>query len=377
MVVAIKGISITKFGERWDKSLEDLILEVSQGALKDANTDITKVDAIYVGNMLYNRMSGQGHLGAVVSTLLKTQAPAFSIEAACASGGIATHIAIQSIISGQYENVLVLGAEKMTDASGAEITSSLMGAGADRERKAGLTFPGLYAMMARAHILEFGTTRKQLAEVAVKNHYHGSLNNDAHFQNEIDIEKVLNSTMIADPLTLLDCSPISDGAAAILLSSNYTKGDVKIMGSGVRTDSLDLSGRADLTEISATKLATKEALKESGIEISEINVAEVHDCFTIAEIIAMEDLGFCKKGEGGKFIESGATRIGGKVTVNISGGLKACGHPIGATGIKQIVEITKQLRQTAGARQVKNAQIGLTHNVGGTGATAVVHVLGR
>lgn len=270
----------------------------------------------------------------------------------------------------------------MTDAKTSEITSSLMGAGSEEERTAGLTFPGLYALMAKAHMQKYGTTKKHMAAVAVKNHYHASLNEKAHFPYEITAEKALNSPEICTPFTLFDASPISDGAGAVVLSSETDslpagrqgKG-VFISGSAVATDTVGLAERASLTEIPATKSAANKALKQAGIEIKDIKLAEVHDCFTIAEILAMEDLGFCPKGEGGKFIYSKTTHLEGSLPINTSGGLKACGHPVAATGLKQIIEITEQLRGNAGKRQVKNANVGLTHNVGGSGATVVVHIL--
>lgn len=375
MKIAVKGIGMTKFGELWDKSLFDLALEAIDQTIKDSSLSIQDIDAIYVANMTYAKTAGQNHLGAYIATQLGTNVPAFFTESACASGGMATHLAIQSLESGQYKNVLVVGAEKMTDVSPSEITTALMGAGADEEKQAGLTFPGLYALIAKAHIQKYGTTREQLAQVSIKNHYHGTLNPKAHFQSEVTLEKVLNSSLIASPLTLLDSSPISDGAAALILSSDIKKNDVYISGSAVATDTISLAQRDNLTEIKATKIASEKALKQADIKITDVNLAEVHDCFSIAEILAMEDLGFCKKGEGGKFIESGQTKLGGKMVVNTSGGLKACGHPVGATGIKQLVELTLQLRGQADKRQVKDAKIGLAQNVGGTGATVVVHIL--
>jgi acetyl-CoA C-acetyltransferase len=375
MKISVKGIGITKFGELWNKSLEDLGIEAATGAIQDSGLNIQDIDAVFVGNMLHGNTTGQNHLGALFASKLGTNAASFSNEAACSSGGIATHLAINTLLSGMYKNVLIIGVEKMTDVSSGYISKALMGAGSEKEKFAGLTFPGLYALMAKAHMQKFGTTREHLAAVSVKNHYHGSLNPLAHFGVEISIQKVLKSPMVAEPLTLFDASPISDGAAAIVLTSEVGPEDVYISGSAVASDTLDLADRQSLTEIKATRIASAKAFKQTGLTIHDINIAEVHDCFTIAEILAMENLGFCKKGEGGKFIASGDTTLGGKIPVNTSGGLKAAGHPVGATGIKQIVEITKQLRGQAGARQVKNAKIGLTHNVGGTGATVTVHIL--
>lgn len=376
MKVAVAGVGMTKFGELWDKSVYDLAYDATKKAIEDSGIKKQKIDAVIVGNMLASKLDRQNHLGAVVTTLLGISCPAVRVEGACASGGLAVHQGIQAILSGMYETVLVVGVEKMTDASTCDITTALMGAGSDEERLSGLTFPALYALMARAHMEQFGTTREQMAEVAVKNHFHASLNNKhAHFPFEVSVEKVLASPEVCYPFTLFDASPISDGAAAVVLTKKSSKKGVTITGSAVATDTIGLAKRKNLTELAATKIASQKALKLAGVTLSDIDVLEVHDCFTIAEIMAMEDLGFCEKGEGGEFIASGHTKLGNKMPVNTSGGLKACGHPVAATGVKQIVEITQQLRGIAGARQVKNAKVGLTHNVGGTGATVVVHVL--
>ena len=374
MKIRIAGTGLTKFGELWDKSLLDLALDASIEAITDSQLPINNIQAVFVGNMIYGNLDGQNHLGALVASTLGLKGAGFKVEGACASGGLAIHLAVQSILANTYQNVLVLGVEKMTDATIPQITQALMGAGSEEERKAGLTFPALYALMAKAHMKKFGTTKGHMAEVAVKNHYHASLNEKAQFPFEVTLEKALNSPEICSPFTLFDCSPITDGAAAVVLSKEEGPG-VFISGSAVATDTVDIASRKSLTEIAATKEAGEKALKQAGVEISDIKIAEVHDCFTIAEILAMEDLGFCKKGAGGRFIQNGHTKLGGKLPVNTSGGLKACGHPVGATGVKQIIEIADQLRGRAGKRQAENINVGLTHNVGGSGATVVVHVL--
>lgn len=375
MRVKVAGVGLTKFGELWDKSLFDLANKAAKEAINDSRLTINDIEAVYVANMIYGKLTNQDHLGAIVASQLNIKEASFRIEGACASGGLAVHLAIQSLLSGAYKNVLVVGVEKMTDAKTSEITSALMGAGSEEERTAGLTFPGLYALMAKAHMQKYGTTKNHLAAVAIKNHFHGSLNEKAQFQYEITEEKVLNSSEICSPFTLFDASPITDGAGAVVLSSETQSNGVFISGSAVATDTVGLAQRDSLLEITATKTASKKALNQAGMEITDINLAEVHDCFTIAEILAMEDLGFCPKGEGGQFIYGKTTHLGGKLPVNTSGGLKACGHPVGATGVKQIIEITEQLRGNAGKRQVKDAKVGLTHNVGGSGATVVVHIL--
>jgi acetyl-CoA C-acetyltransferase len=383
MKVAIIGVGTTKFGEHWDKSLRELAIEAGTNAIIDAKVRGSEIDSIYLGNMSAGRFIGQEHVAALVSGELGLSIPAVRVEGACASGGIALRQGILSILSGQDDIVLVGGAEKMTDLMTDGATTALMGAASQEwEAYYGLTFPSLYAMIARRHMFEFGTTREQMAKVAVKNHHNGCMNPIAQFQNEITIKDVINSTMVADPLTLLDCSPITDGAAAVILckaelAKKYTDTPVYIIGTGQASDTLALHDRRSLTTLDATVKAAQMAYKQAGITVKDVSLAEVHDCFTIAEIVATEDLGFCKKGDGGKLLDEGVTEIGGKIPVNTSGGLKAVGHPVGATGIKQAAEIVMQLKGEAGKRQVKDAKIGLTHNVGGSGATAVVHIFSR
>jgi acetyl-CoA C-acetyltransferase len=244
----------------------------------------------------------------------------------------------------------------------------------------GATIPGLYAMMARLHMGKYGTTREQLAMVAVKNHRNGSMNPLAHFQNKITVENVLRAPLVAEPLGQFDCAPVSDGAAALVLCDLNTAKEIcsepiRITGTGQGSDTLSLSNRVDMTSLGATKQAARAAFEMAGVGPKDIDVAEVHDSFTIGEIIALEDLGFFPTGSGGKSVEDGLTAIGGQIPINTSGGLKARGHPLGATGIAQINEIVLQLRGKAGERQVKGARRGLAHSVGGTGGTALVHIL--
>jgi acetyl-CoA C-acetyltransferase len=265
----------------------------------------------------------------------------------------------------------------MTD--GADVTYALATA-ADQEYEVyhGITFPGLYAMIARAHMHKYGTTREQLASVAVKNHRNGSLNPKAQFRGELTIDKVINATMVADPLTVLDSSPVSDGAACVILASmdvaKKLGTPVRILGTGAATDTLALDKRDDITTLKAVKLSAESAYKMAGVKPADVNLAEVHDCFTIAEICIIEELGFVEKGKGGPFTEKGHTAREGKIPVNPSGGLKSKGHPVGATGIAQVIEVVEQLRGKADKRQVKNAKIGLTQNMGGSGASSVVHL---
>lgn len=378
MNVSIIGAATTKFGELWDISPRTLAREAAHGAMVDAGIETRHIQALFVGNMLSGILGGQEHLGAFFAEELGLTVPAFKIEGACASGGLALHNAVNSVLSGQYETVVALGVEKMTDHKPEDVATALMGAGSEEERLAGATFPGLYALLARVHMETYGTRPQDLAAVSVKNHYHASLNPNAQFHRPISIEHVLASTKIADPLRLLDCSPISDGAAAVVVTSHKSqKKSISIVASSVATDTLGLAQRKSLTELKATKDAAARAYKMAGIDPRDIDVAEVHDCFSIAEILALEDLGFYAKGKAAPAVSRGDLTVGKskRLVVNPSGGLKGCGHPVGATGIKQIVELVEQLRGSAGARQVKNARMGLSQNVGGSGATAVVHIV--
>ncbi|ODV49643.1 acetyl-CoA C-acetyltransferase [Methanohalophilus euhalobius] len=385
--VAIIGSYTTKFGEMWERSFRDIVVEAGVGALEDAGVGGESIDSMFVGNMSGGQFVEQEHIGALIADYSGLAAglhvPSTRVEAACASGGLAFRQGIQSVASGYNDIVVAAGVEKMTDVSSVGASSALAAA-ADREWEGmmGATFPGLYAMIARMHMQQYGTTSEQLAQVAVKNHKNGTNNPIAQYRNNITVDKVLNSIMVADPLHIFDCSPITDGAAALVLAPaeeahKYTDTPIYVKGSGQASDTIALHDRRDITTLDASVYAAKRAYEMAGIGPDDIDVAEVHDCFTIAEICAIEDLGFVKKGQGGRFVEDGNTAIGGKIPVNTSGGLKACGHPVGATGIKQAAEIVNQLRGEAGKRQVEGAKIGLAHNVGGSGATALVHILGR
>lgn len=379
MNIFIAGAATTKFGELWGVSPRTLASQAVSGALADAGIDPERVEGLFVGNMLSGMLGGQEHLGAFFAEELGMQCPAFKVEGACASGGLALHNAINGVLSGQYKTVVALGVEKMTDHRPEDVATALMGAGSQEERLAGATFPGLYALLARAHMAEFGTTEEESAAVAVKNHYHASLNPNAQFRNIITVDHVMKSTRIADPLKLLDCSPISDGASAVVITSLEASKprSVEVVASAVATDTLGLAQRKSLTELAATRIAAQKAYVQAGLSARDVGVAEVHDCFSIAEIFAMEDLGFFEKGKAAGAVFASETTLGAAphVVVNPSGGLKGCGHPVGATGIKQVVELVEQLRGAAEKRQVRDARIGLAHNVGGSGATAVVHIL--
>jgi acetyl-CoA C-acetyltransferase len=380
--VAIVGVGLSKWGEVWDSSLRTLWTDAALAALDDAGLD--HVDSITVGSMSPGLFVGQEHLGALLADELGMPGvPATRVESACASGGAALKAGFAEVAAGLADVVLVTGVEKMTDVSGDECTAALAAA-ADAELEVffGATFPGLYAMMARAHMARWGTTREQLAMVAVKNHKHGALNPHAQYRHEITVKDVLASARVAEPLNILDCSPITDGAAAVVIAEmgvakKLARGRpiVRIAGVGQATDRIALQSRADITTLPATTLAAERAFKMAGKTPKDIQLAEVHDCFTIAEIMVVEALGFCKPGEGGCQASSGRTALGGELPVNPSGGLKSKGHPVGATGVAQAVEITTQLRGAADKRQVKGARVGLTQNMGGTGASTVVHIL--
>ena len=381
MNIYITGAATTKFGELWGVSPRTLAGEAVDGALKDAAISGADVQALFVGNMLSGMLGGQEHLGAFFAEELGFAVPAFKVEGACASGALALHNAVNAVLSGQYETVCVLGVEKMTDHKPEDVATALMGAGSEAERLSGATFPGLYALLARAHMNEFGTTEEDMAAVAVKNHFHASFNPNAQFTNELTIEKVMRSSKVADPLKLLDCSPISDGAAAVVVTRNPSlvtrNKKIEIVASAVATDTLGLAERKSLTELKATREAARKAYTQAAVAAKDIDIAEVHDCFTIAEILALEDLEWYKKGEAARAIAEGETTHGKskRLVVNSSGGLKGCGHPVGATGIKQVVELVDQLRGRSGKRQVSGVRVGLAQNVGGSGATAVVHIL--
>ena len=383
--VAIIGVGCTKFGELWERSFRELAVEAGVRAIEDAGISGEEIEAIFGGNMSAGSFIQQEHIGTLIADhvgLASLHIPACRVEAVCASGGLALHVATLAVASGWYDVVVAAGVEKMTDADPNAI-DELLAASTDREWEAmqGAPLPALFAMMARAHMQKYGTTREQLALVAVKNHKNASNNEIAQFRSKISVDAVLRSPIVADPLRVLDCSPVADGAAAVVLCAaedarKYTDTPIYIRASTQACDFLALHDREDLTTVKATAVAARTAYKIARISPTDIGVAEVHDSYTIAEIMAIEDLGFFEKGEGGRAVEDGATEIGGHIPVNPSGGLKACGHPLGATGIRQAVEITLQLRGDAKGRQT-NAEIGLTHNVGGTGGTAVVHILSR
>ena len=378
--VAIVAAGMTPFGELWDRSLRQLFADAALEVIEKAGVD--HLDAIYVGNMSGGCFVGQEHLGPLMADQIgMAGVPSTRVESACASGGIALRTAYFEVASGASDLVLASGVEKMND--GADVTNVLATA-ADQELEVyhGITFPGLYAMIARAHMEAYGTTLEDLSWVSVKNHRHGALNPKAQFPREFTLEQVMNSTPVADPLRLLHCSPVSDGGAAVLLcpldqAKKYTDQPIKILGTGQATSPMALADRKDPAFLDSVQLSAERAFKMAGVGPGDIDVAEVHDCFAISEICCIEALGLVERSQAAGAAASGLTALGGKIPVNTSGGLKSKGHPVGATGIAQVIEIFEQLRSESGARQVQGARLGLAQNMGGSGASSVVHILER
>ena len=384
-LASIVSAGVTKFGAREGLYGRELFVEAAQEAFERCPSLSPKkdIDGLFVGQMSES-YEHQAHVAPMICDWLGLlPIPAFRSEAACASSGVAMRSAIFAIQSGMHDVVLVGGVEKMTNLRTASATE-ILGMASDYpfEQWHGISFPAIFAMMATAHMAKYGTTEEQLAKVAVKNHENGVLNPKAHFQKSITVDDVLSSRPVAWPLKLYDCSPISDGASCIVLTRpklarKFTDTPVHIIGSAQAQETLGLFERSDVTTMNVTKLAARKAYEMAGVRPKQIDVAELHDCFTIAEIMAYEALGFCKPGEGGSMIDEGTTRLGGVLPVNTSGGLKAKGHPVGATGTAQACEIYLQLTSQAGKRQVKGAKIGLTQNVGGSASTGVVQVYRR
>jgi len=382
--VAIAGVGISKFGELWEQSIRDITLEAGMLCIFDSGIRGGDIDAICIGNMSAGRFTGQEHLGALAADMGGLgNIPSYSVEAACASGGAAVRQAYMAIRSGEHDAMMVLGMEKMSDVTQTEAMNTMSVASDwEWEGLGGATFPALYAFMARRHMYEYGTTEEQLSLVTVKNHANAAHNPYAQFQRPVPLEVVMRSGFIADPIRVLHSSPVSDGAAGLVMCSEekareLTDTPIFIEASTQASDTLALHDRKSITRMDSVIISSREALKRAGLEMNDIGVIELHDSFTISEIIQMEDIGIAKKGEGGKVVEEGVTQIGGKFPVNTSGGLKARGHPIGATGVAQIVELVYQLRGEAAGRQVEGAERGMAVNIGGTGATSIVHILGR
>ena len=380
--VGIVGIGHTVFGRRSDATVQEMAFEAYRDALIDADLDPQLIDASVIGSVPeYHK---QRSLAGVIQEYLDLNPrPTWLTEVACASGSAAVRTAWMSIKAGVHKVVAVIGCQKMTELTTPEILA-LMGRVGDVQWESifGTTFPGYYALFAQRHMHEYGTTVEQLALVAVKNHYYGARNPNALFQKEVTVEKARQSDPVASPLNVYDCCANADGAVCLMLADEDTARQLSdqivwLDGLGCATASMSVLRRPDLTGLPSATAAAQEAYAMAGITAKDIKVAEVHDCFTIAELMAYEDLGFCERGQGGSFIQEKQSYIGGSTPVNVDGGLKAKGHPIGATGTSQVCEIVKQLRGECGERQIEGADLGLTHNVGGIGQYCFVNVLRR
>ncbi len=377
--VAVAGIGKTAFGVFANRSLRDLAVESIAKCLADAGVEPGAVGAFCLGNFAGPEFMGQSHLAPYVAGEAGfIGIPCTRFENACASSGSAFYHAYAAVAAGMVDYALVCGVEKMTSQPGPKVTEILAEAGdIGGEGKAGATFPALFAMIARRHMYQYGTTREHLAAVAVKNHRNGALNALAHMRKPITIEQALAGKPVCDPLTVYDCSLVSDGAAAVLLTAAQP-GQVRVLGIAQASDYVALDQKKDITVLEANRVAAQKAYAMAGVGPAEIDLLEVHDCFTIAEILALEDLGFVKKGHGGPATAAGYTALEGEKPVNTSGGLKSKGHPVGATGVGQICDLVQQMRgQAEPERQVKRREIGLAQNLGGSGATSVVTILGR
>jgi len=381
--VAAIGVGHGVFGRRSDATVQELAYEAFREALQDAGIGRETLDGSVIGAVPeYHK---QRSLPGVVQEYLGLNpTPTWLTEVACASGSAAMRTAWMGIKAGVHDAVAVIGCQKMTELSTPEILA-LMGRVGEVQWESvfGTTFPGYYALFAQRHMHEFGTTREQMIAVAVKNHHYGAKNPKALFKKEITAEKALASPSVADPFQVYDCCANADGAACVILASEERARDVCdkpvwLDGVGCATASMSVLSRPNLVGLPSATDAASSAYEQAGVSAGDVKVAQVHDCFTIAELMAYEDLGFCEKGDGGRYIGDRLPYVdGGGVAVNVDGGLKAKGHPIGATGVSQAVEIIRQLRGECGARQVPDADVGLTHNVGGIGQYCFVHVYKR
>jgi acetyl-CoA C-acetyltransferase len=379
----VAGVGLTHFGRHPERTARDLFAEAGLAALDDAGVERETVDAVFYGNFMGELTEHQGHSGPLAAEAVGITVPSTRYESACASSGAALRGAVQSIRAGEHDVVLVGGAERMNNVSTARATEALaIAADALWEVEAGMTFPGAYALMADAYLDEYDGTHEDLAHIAVKNHAHAVPNEHAQYRREISLQEVLDSPQVAEPLTLFDACPITDGASAVVVTSasyadaNGLDTSVAITGSGQGGDNMALADRRSLTQTPAATRAAEAAYAEAGIDSAEVDVAEVHDCFTIAEVLAIESLGFFESGDGIAAAREGETTKDGRLPVNLSGGLKAKGHPVGATGTSQVAELVKVLEgdhPNSGA--VPDARVGVAHNAGGTVASAVVHVL--
>ncbi len=380
--VSIIGIGETKMGKFPDKSLRDLIREAGSQAIADAQIDKKSIQALFIGNFNGSYLCLQSHMGPLASeTLGLGTIPTVRTEGACASGSLAFRQAMISIAAGIYDVVIVGGIEKMTHRATEEVTTAIASAAdVEMEVNVGATFPSIFAMIANRYAYEYGDVREAMAACAVQNHANALLNPDAQMHKAVTVEQVLNGARIASPLTIFDCSLVTDGSAFVVLAATEIAKKISpnrpidVLGSGQAGDALTAASKPSLTTLQSTVEAAKDAYAMAGLAPADIDLAEVHDCFTITQILNCEDLGFFEKGTAARAILAGETSLRGRIPINSSGGLKAKGHPIGATGLSQIYEIVTQLRGKAGERQIDGARRGLTHNLGGTAATCTVHI---
>ncbi|HDJ27424.1 MAG: thiolase domain-containing protein [Thermoplasmata archaeon] len=384
--VAVIGVGETKYGEHWEKSIRELAVEAGLRALEDAGISSEDLDAIVGGNMSAGSYTGQDHIGALIadfSGIADRHIPAIRVEAACGSGGAAIHVGFNLVASGMYDIVLVGGVEKQTDV-GVDMSKEILAGASDREWEAffGATFPALVAMMAKRYMYEYGDIREQMAMIPVMMHENAMNNPDAHFHRRITVDDVLNSPPIAEPFHLLDVAPVSDGAAAIILAPlDYARKNydtvVELAGSAVATDYIGMHDRPSLITLAANVHASRKAFRMAGMEVRDLDLLELHDAFSFLPIVTLEDLGLAERGKGASLVEEGILSMDGDLPLSPSGGLKAKGHPVGATGVGQAVEAVWQLRGQAGKRQVPDAEKALIQSIGGTGATIAINLFRR
>jgi len=378
--VSIIGIGQTPVGEHWDKSLRHLAYDALAAAMRDAS--VTKVDALYVGNMLSGEISGQAHLGALVADFAGLRGiEAVKVEAACASAAAAFRLGLMGVASGFQTVVAVVGVEKMTDDVGSKVTAGLASASdADYESIHGVTFPSLNALIMRRYMHEYQVTKEAFANFSVNAHANGANNPNAMLQRAISKETFMRGGAVADPITLFDASPMADGAAAVIIcptemAAEFSAQSIRVAASALATDTLSVHDRKDPLWLQAAADSARLAYQQAGIGPAEVDFFELHDAFTIMSALSLEACGFAERGQGTRLAEEGQIALNGQIPICTQGGLKARGHPVGATGTYQIVEAVQQLRGQAGKNQVAEAVWGMTQNIGGSGATIVTHIL--
>jgi len=380
--VAIIGVGQKKVGEHWDVSLRHLALEALQAAMADAG--VAQADALYVGNMLSGELTGQEHLGALIADFAGLRGiEAFKIEAACGSGAAAVRMGYVAVAGGLADIVAVVGVEKMTDTLGPDTTTALaMAADGDYEASQGVSFVALNALLMQRYMYEYGYRHQDFAAFAVNAHRNGANNPFAMFRFPVTAERFAKAKMICTPVNLLDSSPICDGAAAVVLAPAdaahaLSTAPVRVAASAVGTDALAVHDRRDPLVLDGAVLSTRRAYEQAGVGPEDIDLFELHDAFSIMAALSLEAAGFADKGQGLRLALEGKIGIEDRIPIATMGGLKARGHPVGATGTYQVVEVVQQLRGLAGANQVKNARMGMAQNIGGSGATVITHILGR